>query len=83
MGREGNPVYLAGIGDPQGTTHAWERQEMDTRAPRNVPGSCIFNRSMFSGKQMEKQEIVPFPATSGLSLLAATVGQLWLSGPEE
>lgn len=36
-----------------------------------------------SGKQTERHEIVPYPATSELSLLAATVAQLWLSGPEE
>lgn len=36
-----------------------------------------------SGKQAVRQEIVPYPAASELSLPAATVGQLWLSGPEE
>lgn len=83
MSREGNPVYFVGTGEPQGIIHARERQEIDTLAFRNVLGSCIFNRSMFSGKQAERLEIIPFPATSELSLLAATAGQLWLLGPEE
>lgn len=48
LDREGNPVYFAATGNPQGIIYARERQEMDTLAFRNAPGNGIFKRSMLA-----------------------------------